>query len=168
MKSTTIPARKTIYNGVTMRSRLEAGFAMWLDRRGWAWEYEPTCFASKNGQWLPDFAIDIPCVSMDGPHGVTQHTNVYVEVKPAIHGAPEGRGDVAKAELDETYRRMLTAHETDVRNAVILARESTNPVIVHPDYKVEVLDWTWTGLWPVDARRVEAPWSGEWWRGFAA
>lgn len=53
-----IRARQTIYNGVRMRSRLEAAFAQWLDSdpftRG-SWSYEPTAYASADGQYLPDF-----------------------------------------------------------------------------------------------------------------
>jgi hypothetical protein len=68
-----IPARATTYKGVRMRSRLEADYAAYLDAQGKRWEYEPECFASENGQWLPDFAVEIaggPCVRL-------------TEVKPA-------------------------------------------------------------------------------------
>jgi hypothetical protein len=68
---TEIKARPTMYKGIQMRSRLEADYAAALDAKGAAWEYEPTCFASDSGQWLPDFRID-------EPGGVT-----YVELKPA-------------------------------------------------------------------------------------
>lgn len=67
-------ARPTIYNGVRMRSRLEARFAGWLDRRGLGWEYEPTCFGSPDGQYLPDFRLQ----GVAGVEGA-----LYVEVKPA-------------------------------------------------------------------------------------
>jgi hypothetical protein len=64
-----IPARPTTYKGIKMRSRLEADYASALDRDGEVWEYEPTCFAGPDGQWLPDFKIGI-----DG---------AFVELKPA-------------------------------------------------------------------------------------
>ena len=50
-----IKARPTLYKGIQMRSRLEADYAAHLDRWGAHWEYEPECFASEAGQWLPDF-----------------------------------------------------------------------------------------------------------------
>ena len=69
--------RPTLYRGTLMRSRLEADFARWLDGPGaeqWsftAWEYEPQCFASPDGQYLPDFRL----TRSDGKH-------LYIEVKP--------------------------------------------------------------------------------------
>lgn len=66
-----------------MRSRLEAGFAAWLDRCGFAWEYEPQCFASKDGQYLPDFMIEHLRV-MDK---VVDRS--YIEVKPTTPIGPD-------------------------------------------------------------------------------
>lgn len=51
------PGRVTVYNGTRMRSRLEASFATHLDELGFEWEYEPQCFASIDGQYLPDFLV---------------------------------------------------------------------------------------------------------------
>ena len=151
-----IPARPTSYKGVTMRSRLEAGFAMWLDQMRWSWEYEPECFANEHGQWLPDFVItDIPCVS--SAHWL--RSPVYVEVKPVTF---------TNAESVALRARMAAAYDTHPNCAVVLVREGTNPEIVHPDLTTEPLDWTWTGLWPIDARRVDGPWPHEWWKGIAA
>ena len=56
----------TEYGGTTFRSRLEARWAAWFDRRGIAWEYEPARFDG----WTPDFRL-----VMDG-------AQVYAEVKP--------------------------------------------------------------------------------------
>jgi hypothetical protein len=63
-------ARPTLYKGVQMRSRLEAQFAACLDSTHSTWQYEPMCFASEAGQYLPDFAVDI------------LGERIYVEVKP--------------------------------------------------------------------------------------
>lgn len=74
--------RPTIYNGIPMRSRLEARFAAWLDRQEFQWDYEPQCFAAKDGrQYLPDFRIrdHAPadwCGEEDGK------ANLYIELKP--------------------------------------------------------------------------------------
>ena len=73
------PARRTTYNGIRMRSRLEARFAATLD--SWddtiAWAYEPQAFANGSGQYLPDFRVtarDIP-------------DPLYIEVKPTMEAA---------------------------------------------------------------------------------
>jgi hypothetical protein len=57
---TVIEARPTIYNGIQMRSRLEANVAQRLLDAFHAgrWAYEPECFASADGQYLPDFHAD--------------------------------------------------------------------------------------------------------------
>jgi hypothetical protein len=52
-----VKARPTTYNGIQMRSRLEARVAAWLDSLGLEWTYEPKAFASAKGQYLPDFEI---------------------------------------------------------------------------------------------------------------
>lgn len=67
--STALRARPTTYKGVAMRSRLEAAWAEQFDAWGDPWEYEPRCYASDAGQYLPDFVID---------------GEVFVEVKPWI------------------------------------------------------------------------------------
>lgn len=54
---TNFKARKTTYKGIEMRSRLEAGFAQWLDWWNLEWQYEPCAYASPNGQYLPDFLV---------------------------------------------------------------------------------------------------------------
>jgi hypothetical protein len=62
--------RITVYRGIEMRSRLEALAAAYLDRHGFAWEYEPICFAGMGGQYLPDFRVIRP-----------EKANVYLEIK---------------------------------------------------------------------------------------
>jgi hypothetical protein len=158
----TIPARPTVYNGVEMRSRLEAGFAQWLDQMRWKWEYEPECFASPNGQWLPDFHIPgIRCVWIDPEttelEGVT---DIYVEIKPAIFD---------RAQSAAMRLRMSSLYESRPDSVALLVREGTNPEVVSRDgsYGTPV-DWSWNGLWPIDARGVDGPWPHEWWKGVAA
>jgi hypothetical protein len=69
--------RPTVYNGIQMRSRLEAGFAAWLDRTKIEWAYEPKAFADKGGQYLPDFRLDTVTHVAKG-----RQVTIYVEVKP--------------------------------------------------------------------------------------
>jgi len=69
-----IPARPTTYQGIKMRSRLEATFAASIPSH-FKWEYEPMCFASGKTQYLPDFKL------VEEGH---EDTPDYVEVKPFL------------------------------------------------------------------------------------
>ena len=76
--TTTLQARPTTYKGIKMRSRLEAGFAMWMDEAGIEWTYEPQCYASEAGQYLPDFQtsnLRMACAS---------RRPLFFEVKPFV------------------------------------------------------------------------------------
>ena len=81
--------RPTTYKGIEMRSRLEAGFAAWLDQRGAKWSYEPRAFASEVGQYLPDFRVENV---LNVRSGVRSHG--YVEIKPK-DPSPEQRERIA-------------------------------------------------------------------------
>lgn len=72
-------ARPTTYKGIQMRSRLEAGFAAWLDGISDRWEYEPRAFAGDGGQYLPDFSFQV--MTKDGER------TAYVETKPTEQDA---------------------------------------------------------------------------------
>lgn len=48
-------ATPTRYRGVIFRSRLEAKWASYFDRRGIAWDYEPVLCR----EWRPDFVIGL-------------------------------------------------------------------------------------------------------------
>lgn len=75
MERLALQARPTVYNGIQMRSRLEAGFAVWLDRWKVEWTYEPRAFADATGQHLPDFTLeDVRVLGAVEP--------LYIEVKP--------------------------------------------------------------------------------------
>lgn len=76
---TALQARPTMYRGVQMRSRMEAEHAAWLDAKGGGtmpslidWRYEPMCFASGAGQYLPDFML------------IFDYGHIYEEVKPVV------------------------------------------------------------------------------------
>lgn len=79
-------ARPTMYAGVLMKSRTEASFAQWLDKRRWNWQYwERTpgfCFAGPSGQYLPDFRILFYEEPSDG---------MFVELKPTAQHAWDAR-----------------------------------------------------------------------------
>src|SRR6266568_3037563 len=77
--------RPTVYTSrdgrrFQMRSRLEAGFAAWLDESGCVdWDYEPCAYATAEGQYLPDFVIN-NLWSYDYGEVV----KAFVEVKPPL------------------------------------------------------------------------------------
>lgn len=76
-------ARPTIYAGIKMRSRLEASFAAILDRYQLQWEYEPMCYASPRGQYLPDFRVH-SLFAPYGPECDVRDVPCFIEVKPYV------------------------------------------------------------------------------------
>lgn len=94
-----IPARPTLYKGIQMRSRLEASWAQWWDEGELPWAYEPVCFASEVGQYLPDFRVDLP------------HRAMYVEIKPF---------EPAEAEVFTIQDRMEIIWASDPRSMLCL------------------------------------------------
>jgi len=63
-----ITAIRTNFRGDRFRSRLEARWAVFFDRMGYVYEYEPNGYVLDGNPYLPDFA-------MDGG-------DMFVEVKP--------------------------------------------------------------------------------------
>lgn len=135
-----IPARPTIYKGIKMRSRLEADYAAWLDKVGWSWEYEPQCFASEDGQWLPDFAVSI--------FGSPSHPcpPVLIELKP----------DYLRFPIDEDLDRFPESWRSEIVDPwgfvvdridgylrkMLIARSS------RPNAYLELVFWTYGGPQP--------------------
>lgn len=73
--TTALKARPTTYNGIEMRSRLEARVAAWLDENEVKWQYEAGAFASGKEQYLPDFLTEVG-LPFAGKR------SLYIEVKP--------------------------------------------------------------------------------------
>lgn len=149
-------ARPTTYKGIEMRSRLEAGFAAWLDQRGFAWSYEPRAFASEAGQYLPDFRID-DLEWLGIGRGIA-----YIEVKPSIWGT--------RAEVDALRRQMLLIHESEPHALLVLAREGWQPTVVldAEDYPFAICSWCHgSGATPALAWLYGpswCPWAGDYWK----
>jgi len=103
MADYTIKARPTIYKGIQMRSRLEAHYAQHLDAIGEKWAYEPRCFATDTGQYLPDFEI--------GDHN-------YFEVKPyhVDHDAALKRMHVILDSDPDAYLTVVTTNGDDMKS----------------------------------------------------
>ncbi len=75
-----LAARPTTYNGIRMRSRLEAKVAAQLDSFGIDWIYEPRAYANGFGQYLPDFQLF-------GRKGEPYEFPSFLEVRPTIERA---------------------------------------------------------------------------------
>jgi hypothetical protein len=68
----------TIYNGNYFRSRLEARWALFFDKAGITYEYEPEGFTNGVESYLPDFYL---------PEAwMRNHTQgIYIEIKPTSY-----------------------------------------------------------------------------------
>jgi hypothetical protein len=62
-----IPAIRTMYNGILMRSRQEARFAALFDLFGWSWEYEPFELNFYIPDYVLHFAKQATLVEVKGP-----------------------------------------------------------------------------------------------------
>ena len=137
-------ARPTIYNGIRMRSRLEARVAAWLDSLGVIWEYEPVAFASPDGQYLPDFEL---FANDPGPLS----RRAFLEVKGAL--------DYEDARL--LMRRMESViGPSDPRAFLIIAdAETLEAGIVHAYNYPRLLAWASVFAFPflVEAKIVPMP-----------
>lgn len=127
----TFKARPTIYKGIQMRSRLEAGYAAWLDQWGFDWEYEPQAFASPQGQYLPDFLLkNVPEANVAGR---VSATDVYVEVKPTT-GA---------VDLDALAKRMAIITESTGLEAKLLLEIPGRPALELLVFRYPELQLSW-------------------------
>jgi hypothetical protein len=149
--STRFEARPTTYKGIQMRSRLEAGFAQWLDRWEMPWEYEPRAFASDAGQYLPDFCVQIQ-------FGYESAT-AYIEVKPH---------PPSPQTMDRLARQMSVIHDSEP-DAVLLVAEGSYIWWLHKPGSWGLCQWSFDpiralppilGVW---MRPKYEPWNDEYW-----
>jgi hypothetical protein len=170
-------ARPTVYKGIEMRSRMEAGFAAWLDQRHFDWKYEPDCFAGPKGQYLPDFGLyGVDCQWLEAP------ATVYVETKPLGWSEREGEFD----DYETLMRRMAIVWQSQPDAVLLLAQppeRTAGPMpaevgLLDPDTSPAndpAFPWPVTAYWSlgiggrVGLSRVlytnVGPWYGEWWKG---
>lgn len=74
-----IAAKPTTYNGYLFRSKLEAKWAVFFDRLGKPYEYEPEAFRCNDGsQYTPDFYLPELMIRIFG----SEKAGAYLEVKP--------------------------------------------------------------------------------------
>lgn len=159
--------RPTVYKGIEMRSRLEAGYAAWLDRWFFEWDYEPCAFSSPEGrQYLPDFRVRN--VRVLGFHNGP--VTAYVEVKPlAALQDPERRRQVLE---DLTIIRraepgavtLIEASDGQSSRTLMTNRHAGSAF-------TERMWWVRLGHYlpevglALKAEDQDQPWHGEWWRG---
>jgi hypothetical protein len=115
--------RPTMWNGVLMRSRLEAGFAEWAASWGLDPKYEPHAFAGGDdgGQYLPDFLLS--CVDVEGQPTPTTYDDglVWVEVKPYLSTG---------AELVALKARMEIIRASDPRAVLAIVYKDPRPGVL--------------------------------------
>jgi hypothetical protein len=133
-------ARPTVYKGIKMRSRLEAGFAMWLDYVSLEWEYEPCAFGGEKGQYLPDFKLSsVRCTWLAEP------ATVYVEVKPK--NWPNWNDESSLDSHESLMRGMALIWESEPDAVLLLAQPDSGEPVGDGGYKVAsvgILDLNWS------------------------
>jgi hypothetical protein len=127
--ATTMKARPTTYKGIKMRSRLEAGLAQWLDQWHFDWEYEPECFASPSGQYLPDFLLRD--VQIQG-----EARDLYIECKPR-------QPDHAMVETIRAQWAVLKVSQPEARMAVMFPRDTEWDSSAYVQTVPHFVDWSW-------------------------
>ncbi len=153
-----------------MRSRLEAGFAAWLDRQQLEWKYEPDCYADEEyGQWLPDFAVEI---ETDIGASIQGFRTVLIDVKPSIF--LDNRPS-AVAEIQRWLGIMV--HQPDPPGWPYAAIDGVPAGLVQgwgsDDFTID--PWLTRSAGIMDGRgfvglgssleREHTPWYGQWWKG---
>lgn len=162
--------RPTVYKGIKMRSRLEAGFAAWLDdRTTFPWKYEPCAFATEDGQYLPDFLLD--GVWFEG--GVRR---AYVEVKPPPHFASgDDEDDGGAWERREAVWHQMGTIWASEPDALLLIAGPGHLDFLYDDSHLRQ-PWPLEGcVWTVcrggvcgvaiPASPESQPWPTNWWKG---
>lgn len=129
--------RQTFYKGVKMRSRLEATAAALFDRYAVEWQYEPMCFASEMGQYLPDFLVMGMVEGCGDDRCHVEMGLTYVEVKPA------------ELTTKEVMRRMEIVWESDPSAHLLVLDpiEMEANCAPHADYYKTSL-WNWGQVRP--------------------
>lgn len=100
-----IQAIPTQYNGTTFRSRTEAKWAVFFDKQGIPYQYEPEGYQTLDGWYLPDFRFS------DAP------SMIFFEVKPDQPTKPEYR--LMRALADGALAHVFVAHGTPSENCFI-------------------------------------------------
>ncbi|WP_068922165.1 hypothetical protein [Planobispora rosea] len=130
---------ETHYAGCRFRSRLEARWAVFFDRIGARWQYEPQGFTIDGRTYLPDFLLP--------------DCGTWVEVKGCEEDLDHGLMLSAAEHLPKQIGRGEPGP-----NLLILG------AIPEPSDKG---DWGWLGISPFDMEGGEVEVFGDWW-GFGS
>jgi hypothetical protein len=140
-------AIKTVYDGQTFRSRLEARWAIVFDHIGLPREYEPVLYDLPSGRYLPDFRIfggyDIAFwIEVKGPmpdareFAVGTEVNIYEGVPLVIFSGDiprhSGAGTAWWFDPDERQWEMITPDEALLR--IIFRGKEDRPETLGPVY----------------------------------
>lgn len=139
---------ETRYAGCRFRSRLEARWAVFFDRAGVRWEYEPQGFVVDGRPYLPDFLLT--------------DCGTWVEVKGNDKDLDQHLMCIAAMELPVVEPR---GGEQGPRLLIL----GPHPVLPEPYVCCEVGDWGWIGLTPEsepDPNSDGDPWLHDAWYGF--
>jgi hypothetical protein len=79
MEMSEVQPLETFYRGYRFRSRLEARWAMFFDRVGWPWVYEPQPVLVNGEPYLPDFRVTVQGTEIT--HEV-KASQAFYEIRP--------------------------------------------------------------------------------------
>lgn len=175
-------ARPTVYDGIQMRSRTEAGYAAWLDLHlGVEWEYEPHALAHPTlGQYLPDFLIR----DVRTPHH--ESANVYIEVKPpSFFDTDQGTETAARSaeivEYNDPTAVLAVATPEDGGDLAVMLRQTGILGWSFGEWKKSdcfdefwpMAHWQWAVRYPdpkpyLAELIMSKPWEADWWKGLGS
>ena len=137
-----IKAIQTHYKGYKFRSRTEARWAVFFEKLGYTWEYEPEGYVLGDGTYyLPDFRLSTPCTSAP----------FFVEVKGTnVTENKKWKSFLASLDVLVRERSMLVsgdpyaALKIDIEPVTICPRcgAFTNDVFVYDKYEGYIEHWS--------------------------
>ncbi len=102
MTTPTIQAIETQYVGHRFRSRLEARWAVCLDRLGITWQYEPQGIAIGGVRYLPDFYLDGPICSAQPVFAAVKGLLMADDLRKILPLAEAGRPVVVLSDIPKS------------------------------------------------------------------
>lgn len=122
----------THYNGYKFRSRLEARWAVFLDKLTIPYLYEPEGFELNTTRYLPDFQLTqgIKRFGDDSPL-----TNIWIEVKPTLELNDTERQKIAQFIRQTTNKLILTAGDPHPETTIRLITSGPNNKLLSEEVK---------------------------------
>lgn len=134
---TTVTALETTYAGCRFRSRLEARWAVFLDKLGIQWRYEPQGFELPSGEcYLPDFHLpdlDLWVEVKGDEREFRQHGSRYAQAAAALGGSGlMVLGPVPDLRFGLPQHFVLTPHEHCCGRPVLCLHVAWSDMLRHP------------------------------------